>query len=135
MQTLNDSAQQAQADYRKTEPRVLVFVRIYLTPTYPAHTPVVPPIYPVDIDRGPVRLRAEDFWQEFRVQVFQEKELKPLSVRGFPIYGAGETAQLVGAEMRLEFDAADVASAGLRIEITAPTQQRTAAVLDLARLR
>jgi hypothetical protein len=126
------SSQQAGQEYRKHGDRVVVRVLILLTPTYPAHTPITP------IQVEPVLVRPEDFWRDFDICLFQEEEIPPLDVRGWPIYGPPDFGLpgLAGAEVQLEFPANDLASTeSARVEILTPDGQRVSAVFDLAKLR
>ncbi len=126
------SSQQATQEYRKQGDRVIVRVLIYLTPTYPAHTPIGP------VQSEPVLVRPEDFWRDFDIHLFQEKEVSPRDVRGRPIYGPPEFGLpgLVGAEVELEFGGDDLApSESARVEILTPDGQRITAVFDLEKLR
>jgi len=105
------SAQQAEQDYRAKPDVILVRVHISLTPTYQPWSP--------------------GFWRDFSMRFFQEKEVSPKKVSGRPVFDEG----LIGATVELEFDAADVASAPLRVEVLTPDGQRVDAEFDLGRLR
>lgn len=126
------SSQQANQEHRKQGDRVVVRVLIYLTPTYPAHTPITP------IQIEPVLIRPEDFWRDFDIRVFQDEEIVPRNVRGQPIYTYAEfgVSGLVGAEVKLEFEANDLTpSEPARVEIVTPDGQRIRARFDLEKLR
>jgi len=127
------SSQQASQEYRKQGDRIVVRVLIYLTPTYPAHTPITP------IQIEPVRVRPEDFWRDFDIRLWQEKEILPQRVIGRPFYRASDIAGgggLAGAEVELEFAADDVIpSEPARVEILTPDGQRVSATFDLDKLR
>lgn len=126
------SSQQATQEYRKQGDRVVLRVLIYLTPTYPAHTPIGP------VQSEPVLVRPEDFWRDFDIRLFQENEVSPRDVRGRPIYTYPEFGLpgLVGAEVELEFEADDLApSEPARVEILTPDGQRISALFDLEKLR
>lgn len=126
---VNYSSQQAEQEYRSQQDRILVRVRIDLTPTYPAQTS--------DTSRGKggIRLRPANFWRDFTFRVMQGKPVTPRSVTGQPLYLPGFGSSMTGAEVCLEFDAEQIASGPLRIEIMTPDGQRVAARFDLARLR
>ncbi len=110
------SAQQAWEEYRKRKPQIIV--RIFLVT---ALTQV---------------FASEDAWRDFQFRVKQEKELPPRAVTGHPIHFYSDgTSRLGGAEVYLELDAAQVASAPLRVEITSPDGQVSSAEFDLSRLR
>jgi hypothetical protein len=127
------SSQRAAQEYRAQAERVVVRVLIYLTPTYPAHTPIHILIY------EPIELRPEDFWREFDIRVNQkDDEVAPRRISGKPIYttaDVGGLPGLIGAEVELEFDAADFSPEPARVEILAPDGQRVRAVFDLEKLR
>ena len=125
------SSQQAAQEYRAASDTVVVRVLIYLTPTYPAHTP----LHLVQVE--PVQLRAEDFWREFAFGLYQQGEIEPRKVTGRPIYGSSEPGLpgLTGAEVELEFKASDLIEAPARVVVVAPTRQRVEAEFDLAKLR
>ena len=126
------SSQQASQEYRKQGDRVVVRVLIYLTPSYPAHAPFGPVIH------EPIQVRAEDFWRDFDIRLFQDREVLPRDVRGRPIftYSSEGPMGLVGAEVELQFDANDlVSSQPARVEIVTPDGQRITARFDLEKLR
>lgn len=125
------SSQQAAQDYRAQAGRILVRVLIYLTPTYPAHTPIVLPFERVE-------LRPEDFWRDFEIRLSQESEIAATRVSGKPIYSVpavGGLPGLVGAEVEVEFDAANVTSAPVRVEVLTPDRKKFTAEFDLEKLR
>jgi len=111
------SAQQAWEEYRKRKP--LIVVRVYM----------VAPVTQVIVN--------ENVWQQFRFHAAQEKEIHPSAVVGWPVYsiagGGGST--IVGAEVHLELDAAQVLSTPLRVEVKSPEGRVTTAEFDLSRLR
>lgn len=126
------SSQQASQEHRKQGDRVVVRVLIYLTPSYPAHTP----LGPVQVE--PVLVRPEDFWRDFDIRLFQAEEISPRDVRGRPIYGPPDFGLpgLVGAEVELDFAADDFApSDPARVEILTPDGQHISARFDLEKLR
>ena len=125
------SSQQAAQEYRAQAGRVVVRVLIYLTPTYPAHTP----LHIVQIE--PVELRPEDFWREFTFRVAQDDEITPRRISARPIYSANDFGLpgLMGAEVVLEFDATAFTEAPVRVEVVAPDGHRVSAEFDLEKLR
>jgi hypothetical protein len=126
---LGYSAQQAQQDFLDRSPKFLVRVRINLTPSYPA---VIP-----ERSRGTegLRSRPPDFWRDFEVHVIQEgREITPRSVRGSAIYEPG-LGQLIGAEIRLQFDAAQIESASVRVAVVPPEGDRVESEFDLTKLK
>jgi hypothetical protein len=125
------SSQQASQEYRAQSDRVIVRVLIYLTPTYPAHSPI--PLYRYE----PVQVRPEDFWRDFEIRLTQKDEILPARVTGRPIYTQSDSGPtgLAGAEVDLEFEASDFTSEPARVEILTPDGQRVRAVFDLEKLR
>jgi hypothetical protein len=123
------SSQQAEEEYRNDPNSLRVRVQIHLTPTYSSQLPN---------PSGGIQLRPDDFWRDFSVRVFQERELAPRAVAGRPIYSAAGSlgdSQLIGAEIKLEFAADEVASKPIRVEVLAPDGQRVVADFDLDKLR
>lgn len=124
------SSQQAAQEYRRAPDTLVVRVLIWLTPTYPAHTPVYP------IQTQPIQRRSEDFWREFAFGLYQESEIEPRRITGRPIYsGSAGPGLISGAEVELEYKASDLTEAPARVVVVAPTRQRVAAEFDLAKLR
>ncbi len=135
---------QAEADYNKQAPPVQVRVRLELTPTFPAHTPITLPI-----QLGPVYIRDTDFWREFEVRLEQAGEIEPVGVRGEPFYFCPERGYtiaiyppppkppcwLAGADVYLAYDPVKVASRAARVIVVTPDGQEVQAEFDLAKLR
>jgi hypothetical protein len=126
---LGYSAQQAQQDFLDRYAKFSVRVRINLTPSYPA----------VVSERSGgtegLRLRPPDFWRDFKVRVLQQgREIAPRNVNGSPIYAAGN-GDFVGAEIRLEFDASQIASDPVRIAVVPPEGERVESEFDLTKLK
>jgi hypothetical protein len=82
---LNYSAQQAQIDHKKMPEIVRVEVQIVMTESYGPYL-----MRPTGSRSGSpfgIELRPANFWQDFRVRLFQEDQLlKPLDSSGHPIY-------------------------------------------------
>ncbi len=125
------SSQQAAEEYRAQPDAILVRVLIYLTPTYPAHSPIGV------VQLGPVELRPENFWREFSISLVQGDEISAKRVRGRAIYSSSAFGfpGLVGAEVLLEFDAERVDSAPVRVAVLTPNGQRVESEFDLSKLR
>lgn len=111
------SAQQAWEEYRKRQPQIIV--RVYLATSI---TQVI---------------AREDAWREFTFRVVQEKEVRPAAVTGWPVYFFPEHGlpRIVGAEVYLELDAAQVSSGPLRVEAKFAEGQVSSAEFDLSKLR
>lgn len=114
---LGYSAQQAWEEYRKRPPQIIV--RVYLA---------------TSITQLAVR---EDAWRQFKFRVEQGKELRPTAVTGWPAYLFAKNGlpRIVGAEVYLELDAAQVSSGPLRVEASSPDGQVSSAEFDLSKLR
>lgn len=121
------SAQQAQKDYSARPDVVVVRLFIYLTPTYPGFI-----TRPSD-SKGQSVERLEDFWREFRFRVAQEHSIEPKKLSGRPIYR--RRGGLGGAEVLLEFDAAQFASRMTQVQVTMPEGQTVEAEFDLDKLK
>jgi len=123
---------QAEADYKKQAPPFQVKVRLDLTPTYPAHSPVNVPIH-----LGPIYVRDPDFWREFSYRFEQAGEVMPVLVRGKAIYSCTDSfpCWIAGADVTLVFDTEKVASRPARVIVETPDGQRVEAEFDLAKLR
>ena len=119
------SAQQAQKDYAAQPNLVVVRVLIYLTPTYTG-TPRP------SGSRGQPGERPEDFWREFAIRVVQGQTIEPKKVSGARFRrGRG----LGGAEVLLEFDAAQFDPGTVRVEVTGPDGKTLQAKFDLNPIR
>lgn len=103
--------------YRAHANQFLVRVRIYSTPSY-------------DWTQ-----RDTDVKRDFPIRVVQDHELKPMKSTLTPIYARPHSGTWSGAELELEFDAAQVASAPITIEVKSPDGQRVVAKFDLEKLK
>ncbi len=104
-------------------------VRIDLTPTYG---------WQVHSRTGGVRLRRANFWEHFSVALIQGKTIEPVAERGEPDYSfatEGSSSVLVGADIEMEYDPADVRSAPATIVVNAPDGQEIKASFNLRNLR
>lgn len=119
------SPQQAERDYRAQPDVIVVRVLINLTPTYP---------YLVNTSQGrhSVQLRPVDFWRDFSIRLIQIKAVTPKKIAGTPVFSR---SGLTGAEVELDFDAAEVISAPARIEVLMPDGHRVDAEFNLEKLR
>lgn len=84
---------------------------------------------------GVVRLRASDFWRDFKIRLLQGKEIHAKTVHGTPLYTGGDSSILSGAEVDLEYDAAKIKSDDATVEVITPDGQDVKAVFDLTTLR
>jgi hypothetical protein len=132
------SEQQAERDYHARGDTVLVRVRLMLPSAYPKQeSGPASPSAPTQQQKK--ALRPENFWQNFQFSVTQRgKTLPPRSVQSKPIYSAPSKdtlSVLDGATVRLEFDAKNVSSEPLTVEIVTPDSKTIPATFDLQKLR
>ena len=136
LHTIGYSAQQAAADYRGLGDTVLIEVRIEFTPTFSYGEAQ----RLADQLAGELHehLNAEDFWRAFTLRVFQhdtkdERQLERLGIGAESIRGDGGI--LLGAEVWIEYDAAQFESVPAQVEVVTPSGQRTVTSFDLGKLR
>jgi hypothetical protein len=127
------SAQDAEQEYLGQPGTFLLRVRIELTPTYSD-------VIPKGKGEYSVELRSPDFWRYFSVQLQQDKDLiDPESTTGSPIYALGQGdaqgSRLLGAEIEIDFDAARITSAPVRVVTRTPDGQRVEVEFDLSKLK
>lgn len=126
-QTTGYDAPQAQADYA-LQPQLVVRVFVFVGTIDAAPTNLYS-------DRGGRILdRREDFWRAFRFHVFQGRLIEAKRIVGRPVYSQRGRG-LQGADVKLEFDAADFASMNTRVEVVAPDGQPAAAEFALDQLK
>jgi len=106
----------AEQGYQSQPSFFLVRVRVFSTPTYSSAS------------------QWEEFWQKLSIRVVQGKLLKPSKInyisRRFPgNRGPG------GTDIELQFDAAQIASAPITIEVSSPDGQHVEAKFDLGQLK
>ena len=112
-----------------------VRVEFYFTATYMplpvTHTEGIPletPSYP-------------DFWNDFKVRLIQDKEVRPKSTGGaaiFPMWGAdgyGPPPSPIGGRIDVDFDPAKIDTADATVEVLTPDGQDVIAPFDLSRLQ
>ncbi len=129
------SAQQAEQDYRDRPDLIIVRVRINLTPTYPAL------IADPSRGKGQVGERPDDFWRDFKIRIVQGSEVRPKGITGRALFQSGLSGPrvfgdvMLGAEVLLEFDAAQIRSEPLKIQVLTPDGQSVEVEFDLKELR
>jgi hypothetical protein len=77
------------------------------------------------------------FWGQFDVQLSQEHKIAPRKMRASPLYertGRPSTT-IIGAQVWVEYDVRDVASALIHIQATDPQGRSVSAEFDLDKLR
>jgi hypothetical protein len=112
-----------------------VHVKFYFTSTYMplpvTHTEGIPlnaPGYP-------------DFWNDFKVCLIQDKEVRPKSSGGaaiFPMWGAdgyGPPPSPIGGRIDVDYDPAKIDTADAMVEVRTPDGQDIEVPFDLSRLQ
>lgn len=122
-------APDAQQEFYGKPVALRVHVHIDLTPTYgwQIHSPT-----------GEIRLRPADFWRDFRVRLMQGKTIEPIAEYGEPNYSFAtkdSASVLIGADIALEYQAADVRSAPATVVVDTPDGQKIEATFELQNLR
>jgi hypothetical protein len=125
--TTGYSAPQAQVDYA-SHPQLLVRVFIFVGTTDARSTNLYTDA------RGRILDRRENFWRAFGFRVLQDHIIQPKKLIGTPVYGQRGRG-LQGADVRLEFDAADFASMETLVEVAAPDGRKSSAKFALDSLR
>ncbi len=111
-----------------------VYVRFYFTDTY---TPAPLP-HPDGISL--TEIPYPDFWNDFKVRLIQDKEIRPKAVRGAPIYPMstdvdGPPPPPIGGTIEVDYDPAKIDTADATIEVLTPDGQDIQVPFDLSRLR
>ncbi len=125
--TIGYSAQQAQRDNYAQADLVIVRVLISFVPPYGS---TLPP----SIRNGRPVERSEDLWRDFPVRVMQSRLIEPRTVNAKPLYNRLRRG-VGGAEIILEFCAAQFSSEVARVEVTTPDGRRIAAEFNLDALK
>ena len=124
-------------DYRQRGDTVVVRIRLMLPGAFPEseRSPQAPSASPAQ----KATLRPENFWKSFQFTVKQgEKTLTPRSIQNKPVYSAASNSApsaLDGQMVWLEFEAKNVASDEITVEVTAPEAKMVAMNFDLKKLR
>ena len=112
-----------------------VHVKFYFTSTY---VPV-----PLTHTEGiPLNAPAYgDFWNDFKVRLIQDKEVRPKSSAGaaiFPMWGAdgyGPPPAPIGGRIDVDYDPAKIDTADATVEVLTPDGQDIVVPFDLSRLQ
>lgn len=132
----NYSAQQALQDHRGHREFVEIFVDIQLTDSYGPL--IVPPETTHSRSATPLISRPYDFWQDFRVQVYDGDELvAPTEVHGHANLNCGDhgDCSLAGATIELDFPADAFVSDSAAILVLPPEGDPVSARFDLLSFR
>lgn len=114
---VNESIYDAQRKYALRAGVVILQVRVYSTPTS-----ILP-------------RNNEDIWGEITIQVSQSSELKFTKKSLNHVYPPPDAEGADYADMELQFDVKDVASAPITIDVSSPDGQRVEAKFDLSKLK
>jgi hypothetical protein len=132
----NYSAQQALRDQRGRGEFVEIFVDIQLTDSYGPL--MVPPKTTRSRSATPLITRPYDFWQDFRVQVYDGDELvAPTEVHGHANLNCGDQGDcgLAGATIEMDFRADASVSDSAAIRVLPPEGDSVSARFDLLSFR
>jgi hypothetical protein len=125
---------QAAKDYHQRGDVVIIRVVLVLPANYPTSQPG-----PAATACDNTALEQRNFWNNFSFVVKQRgKVLSPRSAKNDPIYSSPTKeipARLDGATVSLEFDAGDMASEPLTVDILTPHCKTITAAFNLAVLR
>lgn len=131
------SEQQAAQDYHQQGDKVVVRVLLMLPSAYPKQESG--PRAVSSTAKQKAALRPENFWQNFRFNVMQHGNiLASRSIQNQPVYSAATKdapSVLDGATVLLDYDAKDVASEPLTVEVVTPDAKSITATFDLQNLR
>jgi hypothetical protein len=111
-----------------------VTVQFYFTDTY---TPA--PLTRTD-GISLIPLPYPDFWNDFKVRLIQDKEIRPKAVRGAPIYPMltdpdGPPPPPIGGTIELDYDPAKIDTADATVEVITPDGQDIQVPFALSRLK
>ena len=133
--------EQAVREYHQRGDSVVVRIVLVLPAAYPrpdaSNTPS--PAAPDQPAAPNTALQPENFWQNFRFRSTQHGKTIPTRfIRNKPVYSTptkDTPAVLDGATVWLEYDAKDVASEEIVVEVTTPDSKVITATFDLRTLR
>jgi hypothetical protein len=133
----NYSAQQAALDHRDHPETVEISIEILLTDSY---GPIIAdPPSPRSDQPQTYQLRSHDFWKDFQAEVFEGDEIRqPTHFTGKPIVQCshyGQTCNLIGATLHLEFPAIAFNSDSATIHVSPPEGPEVWLDFDLTALR
>jgi hypothetical protein len=135
------SEERAVREYHQRGNTVVVRILLMLPAAYPKPEPA-PNEAPAPLPQSPpanTALRPENFWQNFRFETKQHgKTIASRSIRNKPMHSTptkDTPAVLDGATVWLEYDAKDVASEEIVVQVTAPDSKTINAIFDLKKLR
>ncbi len=114
--TVNYSAQDAAAAYRKRGDYIEIRVKVLFTPSY--------------------NNAGVAFWRDVSVGIIQKEHLAATGGSGEPIYSSSDDGTaLLGANVYARFNVADVSSGAAQVEVALPQGPTVQASFDLGKLR
>ncbi|HEY2462343.1 MAG TPA: hypothetical protein VGI16_16155 [Candidatus Acidoferrum sp.] len=129
--------QEAEAAFRQHGNTVIVRVVLMLPAAFPKKDDNAAPQNPAPGNNA--ALRPENFWQNFQFNVKQKgKTLASRSIHNKPIFSSATKdtpSVLDGETVWLEFDAKDVASDQITVDVVTPEAKTISATFDLRKLR
>jgi hypothetical protein len=132
------SEAQATRDYHRRGDHIVVGVLLMLPAAYPKPEDDSS-LPPGAASQAKKELRPENFWRNFHFNVKQQgKPIAPRSIQSIPVYSAATKdapSVLDGANVRLSFDASDVRSEEIVIDVITPDTEVISATFDLKSLR
>lgn len=126
--TLNYHAPDAVEEFTNKPLPFIVHVDIVLTTTY----------QPIPQANSPLWSQwVPDFWNDFKVQLNQDHDLAPTSVRGGPTYTYGweDVPLVMGAHIQAIYDANKISADPVTIDVLTPDGQKVETTFNLSRLR
>jgi hypothetical protein len=133
----NYSAQKARLDHQGHQDFVKIFIHMQLTASYGRF--IENPAQRTPGSSPPLIRRPYDFWKDFRVQVFSDRQLlQPSSFQGTPESACGRRGSpciLTGATIEIEFPAESFSSDSATILVAPPEGDPVSVEFDLTSLR
>ena len=132
---------QALREYHERGDTLIVRIVLMLPAAYPKAEPTQGETPPPAQQSSPpsTALRPENFWQNFRFATKQHgKTIATRFIRNKPIVSTptkDTPSALDGATVWLEYDAKDIASEDVVVEVTTPDSKTISATIDLKKLR
>jgi len=124
-------AQEAEQEFLGKPATFGLFVQIDFTASFPDPSQYSP--------HGTNAVVMPAFWQDFKIRLKQDHEIKPISVLAGPTYsdvGPVDQYGFSGAEIDLDYDPAEIdAASPLTVEVLTPDGQDVETTFDLAQLR
>jgi hypothetical protein len=133
--------EQAAREYHQRGDTIVIRIVLMLPAAYPKSEPVSDSgSRAAQQEPAPnSALKPENFWQNFRFETKQHgKTIATRFIRNAPIYSTptkDNPAVLDGATVWLEYDAKDLASDEISIEVTTPDSKTINTIFDLKNLR